>query len=82
LIRDERENLRRQQEEWREKLRRAEVEISVERAKFARERIELDERIRNFEEQLSAAPSGEPNEQDNKAPRGNWLSRLGLKDET
>lgn len=83
LIRDERENLRRVQEEWREKLRQAEVEISVERAKFARERIELDERIRSFEQQKAALGSAtEQSGGDGKPTRGNWLSRLGLKEES
>ena len=45
LVREERENLQRLQDEWREKLRRAEVEISVERAKIARERREMDETL-------------------------------------
>lgn len=81
LIRDERENLRRLQEEWREKLRQAEVEISVERAKFARDRIELDEQVRALEGERASLQPNEGKSGKKKA-RGNWLSRLGLKDDS
>ncbi len=46
LIREERESLRALQDQWRLKLREAEIEISIERAKIARERLELEERSR------------------------------------
>ena len=81
LIRDERENLRHLQDEWREKLRQAEVEISVERAKFARDRIELDEQVRMLEGER-AAMDGDDSDSNKKRNRGNWLSRLGLKDDS
>jgi hypothetical protein len=81
LVREERENLRRMQDEWREKLREAEVEISIERAKFARDRTELDEQLQAYQKQRAAQPSANATGADGKAPRGNWLSRLGLKDD-
>lgn len=84
IIRQERENLQQLQHEWREKLRRAEVDISVERAKLARERADLEEKLRLYEDQQAqrakhdaAAPKDKPAKPD----RGRWLTRLGLKDE-
>lgn len=83
LIRQERENLKVVQSEWREKLRVAEVDISMERAKLARERTELDEKIEQYESMLkkfeSAAPSGGADSSGGKQQRGRWLARLGLK---
>ncbi len=49
LIRQERERLQQAQDEWREKLRQAEVDISVERAKIGRERAEFEEKLRSLE---------------------------------
>jgi hypothetical protein len=51
----EQERLRKLQEEWREKLRGAEVEIAVQRAENARRRAELDEKARDIEAQLALA---------------------------
>ncbi|HEV3341615.1 MAG TPA: hypothetical protein VG125_14710, partial [Pirellulales bacterium] len=83
LVRSERERLQQLQREWEEKLRQAEIDLSVQRAKLARERAEIEERHRAFQEQASehrdssagpAAPAAKP-------PRGRWLTRLGLKEE-
>lgn len=79
IIQEEREKLRQMQEEWQEKLRQAEIGISIERAKIARARAEIDEKTRIFEEQGDPVdgepdPSGEPG----KPRRGRWLARLGL----
>jgi chromosome segregation ATPase len=79
LIQEERKNLARLQEECRDKLRQAEVEISLERAKIARERSQLDEKLRALVQQgvnLTAAAEKQPA----KPPRGRWLARLGLTD--
>lgn len=83
LIREERENLKRLQDEWREKLRKAEVEISVERAKIARERVELEEKMRQLELKLAQeSPSDTPEESSGKTRTGGrWLARLGLKED-
>jgi hypothetical protein len=86
LIMQERERLRVSQEEWREKLRVAEVELSVERAKIARERMMLEDKFRQFEEQAAnrgtadagQGSSGGGND-DGKGKR-RWLSRLGIRD--
>jgi chromosome segregation ATPase len=84
LIREERENLRRLQAECEEKLRKGEIEISLERAKIARERAQLEEQRRAIGEPTEhsqatsdqAGKTGKPA----KPARGRWLSRLGLKD--
>ena len=48
IVQQERDNLQHLQEEWRAKLRQAEVDISVERAKLARERADLEETARRL----------------------------------
>jgi hypothetical protein len=79
VVREERENLRRLQDEWREKLRQAEVDLSVQRAKLARQEAEINEKLRRLQ------PSGGPGENSpeaprtpEKPPRGRWLNLLGL----
>lgn len=85
VIQAEREKLSLLQDEWREKLRRAEIDLSVERAKLARDRAELDERVRVFEAQRTAfsAAGGDAmaDQKSRKQQSGRWLSRLGLKDD-
>ncbi|MDY0167392.1 MAG: hypothetical protein RBS80_12660 [Thermoguttaceae bacterium] len=81
IIQEERKNLTELQEEWRQKLRQAEVEMSVERAKLARQRIEVEEKLRLLEERAAAVgntPGGTAATE--KPPRNRWLTRLGLKD--
>jgi len=78
LIQEERKNLVRLQEECRDKLRQAEVEISLERAKIARERSQLDEKIRILEQQGINLTATAAEKEPAKPPRGRWLARLGL----
>jgi chromosome segregation ATPase len=84
LIQQERANLKQMQEQMQEQLKRAEIDISVERAKLARERSELDEKLRNLERELTKLPiNKEVAASDNKKKSsggGRWLSRLGLRD--
>lgn len=77
LIQTERQKLKGLQSEWEEKVRQAEIELSRERAKLARERQEMDEWLRTLPKQGDAT---DPAKQNIKAAGGNWLSRLGLKD--
>jgi chromosome segregation ATPase len=80
VIRQERENLARLQEEWREKLRGAEVEISLQRARLARERAQLDEKLQQYQalvEKLGAQADADTARK--QGSRGNWLTRLGLR---
>jgi chromosome segregation ATPase len=85
VVQQERDNLRRLQDEWREKLRTAEIDLSVERAKMARERAEIDERIQDLQSQMSRIggddAKGGGGKQAAKPTRGRWLSRLGLKED-
>lgn len=74
-IAQERERLRQLQEHWRDELRKAEVELSVERAKIARQRIEMEEKLRAME---SASPKSSNEESADSPSRGRWLARLGL----
>ncbi len=81
MIQEERRNLAALKGEWREKLRKAEVEMSVERAKLARQRTEVEEKLRLLEERAAStrdARGGTPAAE--KPPRNRWLTRLGLKD--
>ncbi|HEX4413905.1 MAG TPA: hypothetical protein VH107_09785 [Lacipirellulaceae bacterium] len=58
-------------------LRAAELELSVERAKMARERVELDELKSNLDQQrqLYEASGGTPQP---GAPRRRWMLKLGI----
>lgn len=81
IILQERQSLKVLQDELREKLRKAEIDISLERAKIARERVELDEKIRLLSQKKNGAVEGEDASSGPEKPtRGRWLSRLGLND--
>lgn len=82
IIIEERESLKQLKEEMRKKLSTAEIEISVERAKMARQRVELDEKLRQLSQQQPNGTSHEKGKSDDqeKPVRGRWLSRLGLND--
>lgn len=85
LIRQERESLQKLQDSLRQQLRQAEIELSMERAKVARERAEMEERIQAFENERAKYPAGADaqasGDAGKKPPRGRWLTRLGLRDE-
>jgi chromosome segregation ATPase len=84
VIRQERENLLQLQNEWREKLRQAEIDISLDRAKIARERAELEQKLSEIRQAAAASASGgkpSSDKADKKPSVRRWLSRLGLKDE-
>jgi hypothetical protein len=81
LIRQEREKLAQAVAEWREKIGKAEIAISVERAKIARDRSELEEKLRLYQrEQQQTRPQDDPPVETGKPPRSRWLARLGLKE--
>ena len=82
LIRVERDNLARMQEELREKRRQTEIEASLERAHLSREHASLEEKLRLLEQEKShRSPKVDSAESEKaKSPR-RWLARLGLKDE-
>ena len=78
LVKLEREKLEAMQEEWREKLRKAEIDISVERAKIARERAQLEEQLQSAQHATISGGGGGSDSADGKPKRGKWLARLGL----
>ncbi|BBO31406.1 hypothetical protein [Lacipirellula parvula] len=74
----EREKLAQLQAEWEEKLRAAELEASLERAKLAREQAALRDKMSEFQK---TDPQGIlANDADGK-PRRRWLAALGLGEE-
>ena len=74
VIRVERERIAKLEEEWREKIRAAELEMSVERAKLARAQSELAEQQMELETLRAASGNGAaPGES-----RRNWFNKLGL----
>ncbi len=76
LIQTERRRLEKLQQEWQEKLRSAELEISGDRAKLARERSDLEERLAGLQD-----TQYDSNSDARGKPRHRWLSALGLKEE-
>jgi hypothetical protein len=76
----ERERLAALTAEWESKLRAAELEFSVERAKLAREQAALRDKTLELERGQSASGQG-ADPIDHSKPRRRWLSALGLHDE-
>lgn len=76
IIQQHRKRLAQLEKEMEEKLRAAELELSVERAKIARKQVELNDWRAELESMQAAnskndgSPSG--------APKRRWLSKLGL----
>lgn len=82
LIREEREKLQVIQKQWQEKLRAAEIELSLERAQLSRQRLEMEERMAKLaedEDRLRAACK--ETERTEGAGSRRWLARLGLNSE-
>ncbi len=79
IIREERKRLAELENQWREKIGQAEIEISIERAKVGRERAELEERLRQTSDRDRTMRGGEPPAEPAKATTSHWLSKLGLK---
>ena len=85
IVKQERENLQQLQAKLREELKKAEVDCSLERAKVARQRTELEEKIRQFEADKATFGHVEPGvggaekgKGKKGAGGGKWLARLGL----
>jgi DNA repair exonuclease SbcCD ATPase subunit len=76
----ERQRLAAMQAEWEEKQRAAELELSLERAKLAREQSALKEKLFDLQKlETQGGPAAEGGDQ--KQPRRRWLSALGLGEE-
>lgn len=86
LIVQQRERLCQLETEWEEKLRQAEIDISRERAKLARDRAELEEKLlrvhQSQQSQGGASPAKTEPPANSKGKSGRWLARLGLKDQS
>lgn len=83
LVRLEREKLAAIQVEWESKLREAEVQISTERARLSRERLELEALTQKLSEQIVHLPAPATSTADQKVegkPVRRWLEHLGLRD--
>lgn len=78
-VREERNKLSTMQDEWREMLRLAEVEISVERAKLARDQRKLEDQAGEYKTEIKRLEQSVENlKAGNTTSQGNWLTRLGL----
>ena len=80
LVVEERLRLKHLRDEWEQKQRQAEIEMSMERAKLARERLELQARADRHDEDNPPQTDAEKLAGKTRT-RGNWLARLGLRDE-
>lgn len=82
LIREERARLQKLQDEWHEKLRQAEIDLSVERARLGREKNELQCQVRLLEQQTAESPTRAVTEAvEEDSPRSGWRTRFGLKND-
>jgi len=84
VVAAEREKLRLLKEEWEGKLRQAEIDISVERARIARDRAKIEDQLESLEAaQKSTAPVAGDNTGATSGgkPTRRWLARLGLKED-
>lgn len=83
IICEQRERLKQLETNLQAKLRETEIELSLERAKIARERQQMEETRRALEQKGSPAAgatvAGDPAKADKQA-KGRWLARLGLKE--
>jgi chromosome segregation ATPase len=77
-VNDERQKLKRLQQAFQDKLRQAEIEISVERAKLARERSDLESKVQMLVSRFGELEPSATEASAKKSNRGRWLSRLGL----
>ena len=84
LLTAEREKLRNLQQEWEEKLRTAEIEISTERARLTREKIEFEAATRSMQLKSDEVDASKDCQRSQQEPLGRprrWLRRLGLREE-
>lgn len=80
IIRVERERLQQLQLEWRQKIGKAETDLSVERAKIGRERAEIADKMQLYALGQEPRTQGGNTSDPSKPVRGRWLSMLGLKE--
>lgn len=80
VIAIEKERLCELEQQWREKIGEAEIELSKERARLSRERAALDEKLRDFEQNDHQTPENQDSEQPqaDQPKKRKWMERLGL----
>ena len=76
IIQQERQKLKEIQLQWEDKLRQAEIDVSLERARLARERTQLELELDTTQRERKAA--GPP---PTESKRRKWLDHLGLREE-
>lgn len=84
LVVEEREKLKTLQGEWEDKVRQAEIDISMERAKLARQRSEVETKVAELEAQLAKHGGTLPPAATVEPGGGRtrkWLEHLGLKED-
>jgi hypothetical protein len=80
LIQQERARLESIQSEWKEKISRAEVDVSLERAKLARLEAEMNEKMQILEFEAAKLQREKDEIQADNPNRGGWRAKFGLKD--
>jgi hypothetical protein len=78
IIQHHRQKIAQLEQETDDKLRAAELEISVERAKIARQKVELDQLQAELEAERYALGVGAGQATPAGGPKRRWLSKLGL----
>jgi hypothetical protein len=83
IVAEERQRLKEMQLQWEQKQRQGEIEMSLERAKLARERLEIQDKLQQLESERDIVQRATENaSQASPAPhKGRWWARLGLKDD-
>lgn len=79
VIAKERHRLAELEQHWREKIGKAEIELSQERSRLSRDRAAFESSLRELEKKASEAASSNDADNPPKKPRkGRWMERLGL----
>jgi chromosome segregation ATPase len=78
VVRQHRERIAQLEREMEDKLRAAELELSVERAKIAREQSQLADLRAELESQRVQGSYSNPGVSQPQTPKRRWLSKLGL----
>ena len=82
IVREERARLQQLQDDCRDKLRRGEIELAMERARLARRDAEVEEKLRNADQRRSLAEAeGEALAPTGRPVRGRWRTQMGLADD-
>jgi predicted HAD superfamily phosphohydrolase len=78
LVREERQRLQELKASWEEKLRKIEIESSLERAKLSRERQELANRLVEAENEVEQLRRTCRTEIETGGASRKWLAKLGI----